>query len=345
MTRTREDADVAHQRPGDRNHMDNESGFNQRADSAAERLKMGMGLPSTKVSPEEAGGQSAPPPGSYVAQARLQAQEAEARRRAESVQQPLPEGMVAEAPPPPAQPQQAGYGQTEEPQMSQRAQDRIRELAGQRREFERRAAELEAQNSRTSQEMEELRQINHALADQVRQLQELNLNHLPDDERSQVLANIQARQAAHAIRQDVMSELSPLIGEAREYRFNLAMEGLAEKYVGFDADVHPSAIQKALEVNPKLTPEQAFRIVATDEELQISHRPRNQRVPLVLPPRGTSGATNFAPPATPSQEEERHSQLVEEREAWRERARSADPADKRAADRMLHQHLMHRLGR
>lgn len=326
-------------------------GFEGRADSAAERLKATMGLPSQKVDAAETGAQNAPPQGSYIAQQRAAQKEELARRRAEEVQDPgapppLPDEHVAEAyeqqiAPHPA-PQAEENGQ--EVQASPRAQERIRELAGQRRDLERRAGELESNLSRSATENEELRQINHALAQQIQQLQEANLDNLPEDERARVIANIEARQAANLIKEEVMSEVSPVLGEVREHRFNLAMVGLSKKYPGFDAEVHPGRIQTALEENPNLTPEQAFRIVASDDELLLAGRPRQPRVPTVIPPRGTQSQRNLAPPAAASQETNQHDQLVDERNEWAKTARSNDPVDKRTADRMLHNHLLRRLG-
>jgi hypothetical protein len=187
-----------------------------------------------------------------------------------------------------------------------------------------------------------LRTANHALAGQIQSIQEAQLESLEPEDRARVLSDMNARQQASTIREEVMGEVGPALREVREHSFTQAMVGLAGKYAGFDAEIHPSKIQTVMESNG-LNPEQAFRVIATDEELSVTHRPRNPRVPTVIPPRGTGGTARFAPATTETQDERQQRGLVDERDEWAKKARSMDPADKRTADRMLHQHLMNRL--
>lgn len=323
------------------------SNFESKTSLAAKMLKGRMGLPESEVAPEDSYG-AGPPPGSYAAQARdrqVAQRQAEQQAQAEELARvpqianngeppaQLPEVAVADGGQPPQHP-----GPLEgDPALSQRAKARIEELARERREFERQASEAGVERERLAKQNQELEQRLDRLQQEFQAMLQANLDHLDPEARTRVMTEASARHAAAATRQELLKEMQPILDEIKANQFQMALASLASKYPAFDYETHADKLAAVLRANPALSIEQAFRAIATDEELgTTSSRP----VPPVLPPRGSRGSETVAPPPRKDPDLD----LKEERDEWRRLAHSGDPTDKKRADQMLQQHLKNRLG-
>lgn len=315
--------------------------MNPRADSAAERLKTMMGLPQSKVRDANYSNQE-PPEGSYAARA-LQKQRQEAAQRAEEMQdlQRIPPnvtnpGEPGEVPSDAVTAPTGAPSAVEEPELSPRASERIAELARQRRDFEQRASIAESERQRLAQE-------NEAMLSQLKRLQEeyhnvlqANLDHLDPEDRARVMAEANARQVADSVEKRILDKMQPIMDAIEQNNLQMELQRLAAKYPGFDLHAHATEIVAFKKANPSLSIEQAFRALASDEEIRTNASPQ---VPPVVAPRGTRGTSHIVepPPKDPNLD------LIEERNRWRELARSASPEDRKQADKMLQDHLKKRL--
>jgi len=302
-----------------------ENNLEKRADSAAERLKASMGLPTSKVSDQGYANQE-PPEGSYAAQALQQQREAANNRPA----QQAVEEASAEAPPPVA-PQQA-----EETELSPRANERIADLARQRREYEQRAEIAEAEHQKVAKDNQRLVEEFQRLQAQYQQVLESNLENLDPEDRARVMAEANARQVAESVEQRILAKMQPLMEAIEGKNFQTELQDLAQRYPAFDPDIHIGRIAAVKKSAPALSVDQAFRAIATNEELRESAGPQ---VPSVVAPRGTRGTAHIAEPPQKDPDEA----LFEERDQWLALSRSPNPSDKKRADQLLQQHLKHRL--
>lgn len=320
------------------------SNLEQRADSAAEALKAKMGLPQTKVQAGTYANQE-PPQGSYAAQALQKQREAQQREQMQDLQRipqnptnpgeapaQLPTDAIAS---PPDAPPNGAVAEGQE--LSPRANERIAELARQRKDFEQRAALADAERQRLTEHNQRLEAEFQSLRDEYHKMLQANLDHLDPDDRARVMAEANARQVAESVEQRILEKMKPIMDSIQQNNFQMELQRLAARYPSFDVDAHAQDIEAFISRNPSLTVEQAFRALASDEELQTT--PASQ-VPHVVDPRGTRGTSHIAepPPKDPDLD------LVEERNQWKDLARSRSPDDQRQASRMLHDHLKKRLG-
>ena len=137
-----------------------------------------------------------------------------------------------------------------------------------------------------------------------------------------------------------MARLEKPIGEVREAARQRELSSVADKYPGFDAEVHMPLIRAFQERNPACTVEQAFRAVAEDGELRTGPVQRDRQVPPIPAPRTTRGETNYVPQPVNTKSEDQV--LAEEADEIARLGRSYDPADRRKQRDLLDQHLKRR---
>ena len=173
------------------------SAFNQRADTAALRLKDQLGqeisartgeqvvLPPTPVPVNEEGNPvGAPPPeGSYARQAFDQAQEAQALEYQRQVAQQAYDPSVQPNQAPPQDPSQ------QPEQVSQRTQERITSLVSQLRTKDQEFQQLQQQQSQSATTVEELQSQLTAQKQMMDQMLQQNLESLDPETRQQVMTD------------------------------------------------------------------------------------------------------------------------------------------------------------
>lgn len=314
------------------------SSFNEKADSAAERLKQGMGLESTKVEVNADGRQVKPPPaGSYAAMAlEKQAKEAEAARAQLQDQQPVatpdqPAAPSPEAPPPPT------GAPTPQAELSPRANERIADLANARREAERKSQEAEARATASERELEQLRQDKSRLEAERNRILQDQLEQMDPEQRTRVLAEGRTRELLAEAEQRIMSRIEKPVQELRASAREAELSKVAQRYPGFDYDVHKPLIDTFQSRNPACTVEQAFRAVADENELGTRPVRPGRQVPPVPAPRTTRGSQDYVPNQEPQKTEQET--LADEVEEIRKLGTSSDPADKRKHRDLLNAHL------
>lgn len=328
---------------------DQQSAFNQRADTAALRLKGDLGrelsartgehveLPPTPVPVNEDGNPvGAPPPeGSYARAAFDQQQQQramdyqrEAAQQAYDPRNPNPE-------PPPQPPQQPE-------QISERAQERITSLVSQLRTKDQEYQQLQAQQAQQATTVEELRAQLTAQKDLMDQMLQQNLENLDPETRAQVMADARIRQAVAQSEQRILQQVGPQLQALQTRNVQLEKSGLSGKYPGYDPGTHDVLIDEFRRSNPNCSVEQAFRACATAEELRMGgHRPANVPPPA-MPPGSGSTAPRYVP--QPDNRPDPVQQIQEDAARAAELARSTDPHDQKLANQLWHKNLADRLG-
>jgi len=317
--------------------------FIEKADSAAERLKASMGLEPTKVEVNGDGRQvRPPPPGSYAAMAlerqRAAAEAERAQLQAEQAAAPTPvaEQGQPQAPSPEGTQQPAGQP-TPQPEYSPRANERIAELALARRDAERKAQEAEARAAAHERELEQLRQERSRLEAERNKILQDQLETMDPETRTRVLAEGKTRELLAETEQRIMSRIEKPVQELRASAREAELSKVAQKYPGFDYDVHKPLIDAFQQRNPACTVDQAFRAVAEEHELGTRPVQRGRQVPPVPAPRTTRGSQDYVPNQQPQKSEQEV--LAEEVEEIRKLGSSTDPADKRRHRDLLNAHL------
>ena len=326
-----------------------QSAFNQRADTAALRLKGQLGeelsaqtgqqvvLPPSPVQVNEDGNPvGAPPPeGSYARQDYDQHQQQRAMDyQTQAAQQAYAPGAPAQDPnqPPPQQPEQT----------SQRAQERITSLVSQLRTKDQEFQQLQQSQSQNASTVEELRAKLTAQEQMMNQVMQQNLESLDPETRAQVMADARIGQAVAASEQRILSAVAPQLQQLQDRNHQLEKSRLSGRYQGYDPGVHDVLIDEFRRSNPNCSVEQAFRASATQEELSVGgHRPANAPPPA-LPPGSGSTAPRYIP--TPSQQADPVQQIRDDAARAAELARSTDPGDQKAATQLWHKNLAERLG-
>ena len=302
-----------------------------------------MGLEPTKVQVNGDGRQVKPPPeGSYAAMAiekqRAAAEAERAKLQAEAPPappQPVAERDQPQAPSPEA-PQQP-TGQQPPNDYSPRANERIAELANARREAERKAQEAEARAAAREQEAEQLRQERSRLEAERNRILQDQLESMDPETRTRVLAEGRTRELLAESEQRIMQRIEKPVQELRAERREAELSKVAQKYPGFDYDVHKSLIDTFQQRNPACTVEQAFRAVAEEQELRTRPAQPGRQVPPVPSPRSTRGSQDYVPNQEPQKSEQEV--LADEVEEIRKLGTSSDPMDKRRHRDLLDQHL------
>ena len=325
------------------------SAFNQRADTAALRLKDQLGheisartgeqvvLPPTPVPVNEEGNPvGAPPPeGSYARQAHDQAQQDQAL---EYQRQAAQQAYAPGAQPNPAPPQDPSQ---QPEQVSQRTQERITSLVSQLRTKDQEFQQLQQQQSQNATTVEELQSQLTAQKQMMDQMLQQNLESLDPETRQQVMTDARIGQVVAASEQRILSRVAPQLEALQERNHQLEKGRLSGRYQGYDPGVHDVLIDEFRRQNPNCSVEQAFRACATAEELQVGgHRPANPPPPALAPGSGST-APRYIP--TPTEQVDPAQQIRADAARAAELARSTDPEDQKRATAMWHQNLSDRL--
>lgn len=325
-----------------------ESAFNERADSAALRLKGQLGeelsaltgqqvvLPPSPVAVGADGqpvGQP-PPEGSYARQAHDEQQVAAAQKAQQMATQP-PVAVPTPGqptPPPPREPEET----------SQRAQERIQNLINQLRQKDQELQVSQNQQAGAATTNEELRAQLTASTNQMQQLMQEHMEHMDPETRQQVLNNAQIAQAVAQAESRILQRVTPQLQELQVSNEQRERVQVSAVYAGYNPQVHDVLIDEFRKGNPNCSIEQAFRAVATPEELSVPGAgPRNAPPPAIAP---GSGAPNPRYLPTPTPGNDPLTQMVADRDRAAELARSADPNDQKMATALWHKNLTERLG-
>lgn len=242
-----------------------------------------MGLPSVPIRAEDIQNAQQPPEGSYAAM------NLEAQRAAQMA--PLAESSPPQHSPAPAPVQTE---QRTEHEDTPNVQRRISELTQQRREWERRAAEAEA---KLQQESRQRAEAEARAAEHQRQLQqwvEARLDDMDPEQRAAVLADARINQSLDQKVNQLRAEILPAIQQVSTMRMQSELAALT-RYPGFRAEEHIPMIERRLAATPGLTVDEAFRLVASPEDL-VSQRSGQQAPPVVVP-RGTGTTMSSQIPA------------------------------------------------
>lgn len=334
-----------------------QSGFNARADRAAQALRKNLkqrfpeaDIPESRTVEVDANGRPPaplPPEGSYARQAIEQ-------QRRQAVQRPDPQAALEgdddiqmQRQDPQAtltsdqgiQPAEAQTQSSEQQQLSPNAQRRISQLTEDLRRKDQELQQLLADGKKNKESMSELEQKMNALLQQHQSLLQTNLDNMDPDTRTQILMDGRLQEAIAQSEQRVLQQLLPRFEKLDRQSADAEMRRLSTIYPGFSVDVHGPLIEQFRRGNPRCTVEQAFRAVAEPEELQLAPQVRASAVPPVVQPgNGRLARQHNVQQSNPEQE------LIEESQQLKKLMRSTDPDDKRIRDRFVHEHLAKRLG-
>lgn len=325
------------------------SAFNERADSAALKVKEQLGaelsaltgqtvvLPPTPVAVGADGqpvGQP-PPEGSYARQA-FEEQQAAAAQKAQQmatqppVAAPTPQGQPT--PPPPREPEET----------SQRAQERIQDLITKLRQKDQELQTSQNQQSSAATTNEELRAQLTASTNQMQSLMQEHMEQMDPETRQQVLNNAQIAQAVAQAESRILQKVNPKLQELQVSNEQRERVQVSTVYAGYNPQVHDVLIDEFRKGNPNCSIEQAFRAVATPEELSVAGAgPRNAPPPVVPPGSGAPTPRYLTPGASQPDPLE---QMRADANKAAELARSSDPNDQKAATALWHKNLTERLG-
>lgn len=333
------------------------SQFNQRSDDAATLLKaqvsqeQGITLPERKVEvgPDGQPPKPPPPPGSYARQAYDQMraeQQAQAAQDMQSIGQQPPAGTVeqsvdgSQAPPLPTQEQPP---QGPEPQdLSPNAQQRFAKLSQDLREKDQALQELQERSKASEQTVAQQQEALAALNKQYQEMLQSNLDNLDPETRMQVLNDAKMQEQISNLENRLMTRLNKPIAELQENRMHTELMTLAEKYPAFDVQVHGVSVESVMGRNPKLTVEEAFRVIAEPSELVTRGAIAATAPPPTIAPRAStqSPTTRYIAEPQPDMEQE----LVEEAAQIGKLMRSMDPNDHKLGQRLADKNIAARLG-
>lgn len=293
-----------------------------------------MGLPATPVDVGTDGREiQEPPKGSYAAQELTRQQEWIERQRIDQAAAAVPPEVV-----PPVDPTQPvnpngedGRDQGSINARFQQLTQRNRESETARQEAEQKLVDERAVIEREREDFARQRQgYEQAMAE--------HLDDLPPEERARIVTDARHQELAARTRDEITSELLPQIRDLQADRQYRELMALADKYPGFDNEVHGPLIADFMGKNHACSIESAFRAVATNDEigLQPVSRPR---IPTAVPVRGTNGSEMIAPAPQPDPQDN----LREEARKLHELAHSRDPKDQREHARLMQEHLGRRL--
>jgi len=327
-----------------------QSAFNTRADSAALRVKDQLGrelsamtgeqvvLPPTPV-PVGPDGQPAgplPPEGSY-AREQIQQQQAAAAQHAQAmayqqVQVPpqQPDQQVPTQPPP------------QEPPDSQRVQERISALTTKLRDKDQDMLRLQQQQTEQAQRIEQQQQQLAARDQQMESLLQDQLENLDPDTRQQVLNDARTRELLAQSEARILQSVNPQLERLQQRNMQLEKGHLSESYQRYDPLVHDGLIDEFRRANQSCSVEQAFRAIATPEELNTGGGGHANVVPPTLPPGNGSQQPRYLPNQV--NEPDPVEQMRDDARRASELARSMDPEDQKKSQALFHKNIADRLG-
>lgn len=234
----------------------------------------------------------------------------------------------------PAQPQNTG------PDLSDRANERFSRLSEQLRtkdeelqRLQQQVRERESSEAQIKQQMQEMQQ-------QFQQVMQQNMDDLDPETRAEILQRIRMQELAKELKSNIMSEIKPALQQFESYKVENDLEKLSRKYPAFDVDVHGEAINVVRKQNPNLSYEQAFRVIATPEELGMrSTGPAQAAVPPIVAPAGGLNQPRYVPEPAVDHEKD----MREEAAMIRTLMESKDPIDHRKGQRLVEKNLYDRL--
>jgi hypothetical protein len=329
-------------KPGEQNPPSN---FDARADNAALALRQGLQRQGRQVpdrAPVEVDSRGNPPPppppaGSYAAQ------NLELARRAQAAQLPQPGQRAEDAMDEGIDPQ----GQPPQPaaeRHSTRAEQRIQELVTQLREKDQALQTALEQGKRATETATQFQARLQSLEQQHQAMLQRNLESLDPETRAQVMQDARLSQRLDEFEQRVLGRIAPQLEHLQQTAAQQEMHALAQKYPGFNYQLHAPLIDRFRARNPACSIEQAFRAVAEPEEIAPRSPTRAQAIPPIVPPgNGVQGAPRYAPQAQPRQQSA-DEQLVEESRRIAALRRDSDPAKQKEGLRLADEHLRRRLG-
>jgi len=248
--------------------------------------------------------------------------------------------------PPVAAPAQQGQPTPPPPhepaETSQRAQERIQDLITQLRQKDQELQAATNQQSTAATTNEELRAQLTASQNQMQALMQEHMEHMDPETRQQVLNNAQIAQAVAQAESRILQRVTPQLQELQTGNEQRERVRVASVYQGYDPHVHDVLIDEFRRGNPNCSIEQAFRAVATPEELSAAGAGRANAPPPAVPPGNGAPAPRYLPTPTPGNDP--ITQMVADRDRAAELARSADPNDQKAATALWHKNLTERLG-
>lgn len=196
--------------------------------------------------------------------------------------------------------------------------------------------------SESSKRAQELEQKLRQLEEQHQQMMQANLDHLDPDERMRVLAEAQISQRFDQMQQRLLETIGPQLQALQSKQQRDEVQALSERYPSFDYEIHGKLIDTYRGKNPNSSIEQAWRAIATDDELLTRSQAQVSSVPPVLPP-GSSDLSAARYAQEPEQPSNPQDELVDEAQRIAQLRRSSDPADQKKGMQMLHEHLKRRL--
>lgn len=302
-----------------------------------------MELPSVQVPVNEQGQpitpEQVPPTGSYARQeweqqraARAQSDALAQHQRATHPQGYAPGGQAA-----PADQQHEQHEQ-----ISQRAQERISSLVSQLRQKDQDYQQMEQTLQQRDANAQQLQAQLAAAQQQMQSLMQEHLEHLDPETRSAVLTDARIRQAVAQSEQRILQAMQPQLRSLLHRNEQQEKVNLGARYTGYDPMTHDHLIDEFRRQNPNCSIEQAFRAVATPEELSVGGaRPANPPPPAVPPGNGAT-MPRYLPQqsAQPDPVEQMRQDAAEAAKL----ARSLDPEDQKRATALFHKNISERLG-
>lgn len=168
------------------------------------------------------------------------------------------------------------------------------------------------------------------------------MENLDPETRAQVLMDARLRQAVAQSEQRVLQALQPQLRALMTRNEQQEKVGLGHRYTGYNPVDHDHLIDEFRRHNPNCSIEQAFRAVATPEELSVGGaRPANPPPPTVPP--GNGAATPRYLPQQHAQPDPVEQMRQDAAEAAR-LARSLDPEDQKKSMALFDKNLRERLG-
>jgi hypothetical protein len=330
-----------------------QSAFNPRADNAALKIKEQLGQELSALTGQQvvippspvavgADGQPVgqlPPEGSYAREAveQQQAAAAQSAQQMAHLQAHDPGQIPAQGQPqapPPQQPQET----------SQRAEQRIQDLINQLRAKDQELQTVQQQQAGAATTLEETRAQLTASTQQMQSLMQEHMEHMDPETRAQVLNNAQIAQTVAAAENRILGQVQPQLQSLQTRNDQLEKVRVGDVYQGYNPMVHDQLIDEFRKGNPNCSIEQAFRAVATPEELSVHGAGRATAPPPAVPPGSGAPTPRYLPTHVQQGQPDPLQQMVADRDRASELARSADPEDQKKATALWHKNLTERLG-
>jgi hypothetical protein len=265
-----------------------------------------------------------------MAHDQLRAQQQQQAQQEMAQSQPAPQPV--EAPPP----------QVEAEQVTPNAERRISELIDRLRQTSQELQQAQEGGKQKDETIGQMQTRLQALEEQHNRMIQENLDNLDPETRMQVLQDARMNELLAQAEQRIVGRIMPHLQTLDEKNRHAELVELSQRYPAFDVEIHGALIDTFRQSNPACSIEQAFRAVAKDDELVTQSQASAAAVPPIVPPgNGVQSQPRYVPQqeSKSSPEEE----LRQEMEQVARLRRSQDPAERKAGDRLMTQHLANRL--